>query len=209
MEYKTHKVGGLCAGAIASTVLTSQFAATSYPLTNPVMIGTVITVVSATVGSLLPDIDHSNSYISRKNPLVAFVVKIFLSLSQLITNILLFFCPWISKERKKNILSGMEHRGIFHTLLMTVGIYFLSGYIISLFKGFPYGECVQIGIVAGYLSHLLVDMMTVGGVMLLYPLITYKFRWPFLKLRTGENEGLGKLIIIVISAILLFLIIKM
>lgn len=196
MQYKTHRLGGMCAGAVtAAAIYGDKY---SFISSNEYLIPATFTLIAAgAIGSLIPDIDHSNSYVSRRNPILAALVKLLLDFSKLVTNILLFFCFWISKKRKREILSGMEHRGIFHTILMTLAIYLLFGIIANILP--TYGELIQIGITVGYLSHILVDMLTKSGVMLLYPIVTKKFHWPFIRLTTGKHEAVATLIILAIS----------
>lgn len=206
MEYKTHRYGGMCAGAIASSYI---YGIKYLNYFNPqafnteAVIGTAVLIASGAIGSLIPDIDHSNSRISRDNRLLSIITQLFLGISRAITSIILFFCFWISKRRKNEILSGMEHRGIFHTLLMTFAIYLLFGFICQ-FIPF-YGKLIQIGVTVGYLSHILVDMLTKGGVMLFYPIITYKFHYPFIRLTTGKHEIIAAIIITLVTITSIFL----
>ena len=53
---------------------------------------------------------------------------------------------------------------------------------------FPYLNCI-IGIVIGYLSHILMDAMTDNGVPLLWPLTKKKFS--LMKLKTNRDEWIA------------------
>lgn len=55
MQGKTHIIGGVAAGLLV----------TKYAELNP-----LITVGAATIGALLPDIDHGQSKLSRSNPIL-------------------------------------------------------------------------------------------------------------------------------------------
>lgn len=191
MQYRAHRFGGMCAGAISSAAIygTSYLNFLSSGLNNNAVLGTVILVAAGAAGSLTPDIDHPNSRVSKDNRILSFIVNLFLGLSRGITNLLLALCFWIPARRKNEILSGMGHRGIFHTLAMVVAIYFLFGFVANFIP--LYGRLIQIGFTAGYLSHLLIDMLTKGGVMLLYPFITHKFHWPVIRLTTGKHEAIA------------------
>lgn len=207
MEYKTHKLGGLCAGAIAASVYLPKLTQTDFININlELFIPISAMIVAGAIGSAIPDIDHPNSHVSRKNPLISLIVQLFLGMANLFTTILLFLCFWIDNNRKAAIKSGMGHRGIFHTLVMGLAIFYVSG-LLAYLNAF-YGHIVQIGLTAGYLSHLLVDMMTTGGVMLFYPIITFHFRWPLLNLKTGKNETLGKILILLVGIITVYLLYK-
>ena len=59
-----------------------------------------------------------------------------------------------------------RHRGIFHTILFAI--------FISLIIAF-YHKWAAIGFFAGYILHLLLDMLTKSGVRLLYPFSSQKF----------------------------------
>lgn len=206
MEYRAHRLGGMCAGAILAT---SIYGTRYFSLENPdykVAIGTLVLVTAGAIGSLMPDIDHPNSYISKQSPILSFFVKIFLGLSRIVTKIILSLCFWISKRRKEAILAGTNHRGIFHTLLMVIAMYFLFG-LIGMFIP-DYGRLIQLGFTGGYLSHIMVDMLTKGGVMLLYPIVTVKFHWPFIRLTTGKHEGIAMVIIIFTTIISILYLLK-
>lgn len=74
MNYETHKVGGICSGIIASTVLFSN----NFGVTE--LLSSAIIISSATVGSLAPDIDHPTSKVGRKfvlKPISKFINKTF------------------------------------------------------------------------------------------------------------------------------------
>ena len=155
---------------------------------------------SSLLGSLLPDIDHPQSKISKKNPILAALVNLILVIGKTITQLILLLCFWMSKKRKEQILRGFEHRGIFHTLLIAVLLYLCLALLPSY-----WGRAIQIGLVSGYISHLLMDMLTVSGVRILYPIITKSFHWPFIRLHTGNkaHEMIARIIFIVITILVL------
>lgn len=69
MQYKTHQIGGICAGIIAAVSMVPE------PYT-PVAVGTMsVIVLSSAVGSVLPDIDEPNSIAGRKVWLIAKIIK--------------------------------------------------------------------------------------------------------------------------------------
>lgn len=193
MQRRSHEVGGMCAAAITAAALVGG------PHGTALDVG--IITVSAIFGSILPDIDHPNSYVSRKNPILAAACNLFMVIGRTITQMILFLCFWISKKRKEAILKGFEHRGVFHTILMVALLYLLIGLI-----PLDIIPLIQIGICAGYLAHLLMDMLTVSGVRLLYPIITVPFHYPLIRLHTGNkaHEWAARIIFIIATVGILY-----
>ena len=113
------------------------------------------------VGSLFPDLDHKDSYIS-KSPLFIFT---------------LFF-----------MMFGITHRGITHTFFfnalfagmiyaITTHISFLKEYSVFL---------TEVGALA-FLSHLIADSITKSGVNFLYPFSKKRFNTvpSLMRIKTG------------------------
>ncbi|MCL7461599.1 metal-dependent hydrolase [Pseudomonas sp. NW5] len=99
-------------------------------------------LAGATAGALLPDIDHPKSWLGRR-------------------------LPFISRP----IAAVFGHRGITHSLLAVVGL------ALALHYGWAHGYVgsdewglVAVGLTVGYLSHILGDFLTHGGVPLFWPL---------------------------------------
>lgn len=74
-----------------------------------------------------------------------------------------------------DIVLGLKHRGITHTLFSLAVLYFLSR------LAFPYP--ISLFMPAGYASHLLADMLTPVGVPLFAPVNWNAIR--FARIRTG------------------------
>lgn len=81
---KTHRLGGIMIGSLTPIIIENTL---NIPIDN-LMIFTSVTMIGGAVGSLLPDLDHPNSIISKKLKPVSKVVREF-----------------------------AHHRGITHTLL--------------------------------------------------------------------------------------------
>lgn len=195
MQWKSHRIGGMCAGAVTAAMVVGV----------PDTIGEIILtggiVAVSSIGSLLPDIDHPNSKISRENKLASSIINVGMQISRVITQILLFFCFWISKKRKEQLLKGFEHRGIFHTLLMILLLYLLLG-LVPLNNNI--WSSIKFALLFGYLSHLLMDMLTVSGVKLFYPFINHSFHLlPVVRLHTGNqvHENIAKAIFIIVTIV--------
>ena len=61
MNGYTHKIGGTCAGLLATSLaLNAPYSPEKFIVAGTIMAGSI-------VGSLLPDIDHKNSTISKKH----------------------------------------------------------------------------------------------------------------------------------------------
>ena len=74
MNNKTHKIGGICSGLIASTMLFSNNVGVEGVLSSALIVS------GATIGSLAPDIDHPESKVGRKfilKPISIFINKVF------------------------------------------------------------------------------------------------------------------------------------
>lgn len=136
MLARTHFLGGIAAG---------------------VLTGTPVNVIISGVSSLLPDIDHANSWIGRRTPVVSWGIQ---------------------------ALFG--HRGIMHSLLGAL----LVGWLVPVLVGY-FGFSISWKVVlAGYLSHLVLDTLTPSGVPWLWPL-SWKIAVPLV--RTGG--GLEKVVV--------------
>lgn len=136
MLYKTHVLGGLALGYLV-------FTKTNF-LVGDIMESKTLLIASGglVVGALLPDIDHGNSYISKKlKPISKFTSKYF------------------------------RHREFTHSILgaglMTVFLDFILKKI-----GFQdtYRTVFIQSILLGIISHIFLDMLTPAGVVLFYPL---------------------------------------
>ena len=155
MRKPTHIMGGVASGVVTSSLLldSAPMQEASIPL------GISAIMAGAFVGSVLCDIDHPNSFIGRKFPVISHLIRF-----------------------------AFGHRGATHTLLFALlvsvltalpSLYFLDG-IASVAM-----MLLSIGLFAGILSHLLLDALTVTGVPLLYPFSRKMFRIG--RFRTGST----------------------
>lgn len=148
MRYKTHALGGLLFGVTTMPFL-------SIPLFS---VEGVIWLSGSVLGSLLPDIDHPNSYIGKRLKPLSFAIN-----------------------------KTFGHRGITHTLLFVFLISFLF-WLLSLFLipsslTFLFYSFF-VGCVIGIVSHLVLDMSTKSGVPLFYPIS--KKNISILPIKTGS-----------------------
>ena len=109
---------------------------------QPQALGAAWVLGGALVGALLPDIDHPKSWLGRRLPLLS------LPLSAI-----------------------FGHRGITHSLLAVVGVVWALQQALTQWNAIHHGHWhwVGVGVAVGYLSHLLGDFATHGGVPWLWP----------------------------------------
>lgn len=165
MTWKTHMMGGALAGALFVENISTPFSNTQ----------SIILMGAAAIIALLPDVDEKESKAGKALPLI--------SHSMAATNRVLRIRAYFAKGRKKRELyekaRNAEHRGILHYLIawITLSVILIGIFGTSLFLAneinplFILAACVGASI--GYLSHLLLDMIS-GRIALLYPLYKRK-----------------------------------
>ncbi len=141
----------------------------SVDILDPINLG----VISAglILGSLIPDLDHKNSYISNKAK----------SLS--------FFTSRLFK-----------HRGFTHSILGTLIFYYILNYFLpklSLYIDIFYLDIFKWALIIGFISHIILDMMTPGGVVLFYPIIDKRIRLVNIKKDKNKYKILDKMVFLV------------
>lgn len=95
----------------------------------------------------------------------------------------------------------LKHRGITHTLITSIVV---SGITYLLTFSFP----ISIGLLIGYVSHLIGDMFTVSGVPILAPFSKKKFRFPIHysmgKVKRNDTHPLESIIFILSILVILY-----
>lgn len=163
MKGITHSLGGVMAGV-------ALVACSTPDLTTVEGIGTAVSAIGvATLGSLLPDIDHQHSTVSKKFRLLSFLYRIVSVLGKLFR------------------LDVFEHRGVMHTLVVPI-ILLISSFVV---KDATVKYLLIAGLV-GYLSHILLDGFNPMGVPLFSPFYNLKIRFLPKKIcvRTGSASEL-------------------
>lgn len=147
MNYITHTIGGVGAGLL---VLTAASCGTNEVAQAAIMSGAVI-------GSLFPDIDHQQSYISHKAPVASLAVS-----------------------------TMFKHRGFLHSpvFILLAGILLTAGSR-AMLSGSQLQMANQfiIGFIPGMLSHIILDTFNKQGIPWLWP---YKKRFRLLPIRTDS-----------------------
>lgn len=172
MNNRTHKIGGVCAGLIASTMMFSN------NLGLEGIVSATLIVSSSVIGSTAPDIDHPESKVGRK-PLLKPISKI------------------ISK--------CFGHRTITHSLVTAVLLFICLLSSTLLFTGvlnYVYSNIV-VGFCIGWISHLILDLLTVKGIPLFYPFVKKKYR--ILKFKTNRDEEFVSILTIFFTGILIIM----
>ncbi len=148
MNYITHGIGGVGAGLLMASVLGSK----SPELVQPVMLS------GAVIGSLFPDIDHHQSYIARKIPMISVIVSSVFKHQGFLHSPLFL------------ILAGIVTVGISNTMLMgeqqSTANLFLFGFLPGIF------------------SHIVLDTLNIQGIPWLWP---SKKRFHILSIRTNSG----------------------
>ena len=210
MMGKTHIAGALASWALVYPLLAKTSLATLTPQ-NVIVIA--VSLGGTVLGGLLPDIDHPGSTIDRDlfgplgkthiGELLGGVLLIGMSLSfripalresifhsPILQSTLTYYTPWISPVLGVLgailvVVASMKHRGITHSLLGMAlflwGIDTLFGLIPILI---PWRTVLMLVCGAGYLSHLLLDLVA-HGVPLFYPLTKKRISLPF-SINTGS-----------------------
>lgn len=149
---KTHQIGGACSVIVLGSFLFPP------PLSPAMLLYGGVMVAGSTLGSLLPDIDHTQSKISQKAKITSHVVS-----------------------------RMMGHRGWTHTLLVfglvTAILFFIVSQIETAQLLLYYAA---LGVSVGYLSHLLLDALTVSGIPAFKPFSDKMIR--FARFKTGESD---------------------
>ncbi|MCL2526778.1 MAG: metal-dependent hydrolase [Defluviitaleaceae bacterium] len=206
MTGKTHKVIGIATG-IAFSIYGLRHG-------NP---AAILGMVSAPMAAMLPDIDHGSSRIGKTRKIaanlvvalaiVALVVSAWSyswyieSYRTLVLTLLIVAAPitalfWLSQTKWGRSTIGFvtKHRGIMHTLLLPIFMFFAVGFINEI-----YFRILVLGALVGYLSHILADCLTAKGCPVLFPITRRNFS--LLKITTGsvqEKVCAGVLVTIII-----------
>lgn len=166
---RSHITTGVCVGLLASSFEPNL--QQIEPLTQGLFL------IAVAIGSLLPDIDHPQSIISRQIPIIGGIIGRLVS-----------------------------HRGFFHSILGTVIVFSLLWVvrldIASLFNATS--ETINLmwfGALIGYINHIVGDMITISGVKVFYPL-RFNIGVPLIRTNSiGEN-----LIVVIFMAFTFFIV---
>lgn len=139
MNKTTHIIGGVTAGIAVNQYIVPKITATSTPES---FIGVASVMAGAFLGSVLPDIDHKNSFIGRRLKVISFALH-----------------------------HTVGHRGLTHSPLFIIALSTILSLFVLQLSGFTklISFLFVLGLFFGMLSHLIMDSLTKGGIPLLYP----------------------------------------
>lgn len=210
MMGKTHIAGALASWALIYPLLAKTSLFTLTPQ-NTIMLA--VSLGGSVLGGLIPDIDQPGSTIDRDlfgplgkthiRELLGGILLLGISLSMRIPALMAHvFRMAVNQGTLTNylpeislvlgvlgamlvVISSMKHRGITHTLLgMSLFLWGIDTIISYMPILAPWRTALLFFSGAGYLSHLLLDLVA-HGVPLFYPVIKKRISLPF-SIRTGS-----------------------
>lgn len=146
MTGTTHRLGGAAIGIITADLLIGN----AHPALQ------AATIAGAILGSLIPDIDNPRSSISCKWRLLRMIIGIFQSIVRGLAALL-------PHKKEQYVRSVIGHRGISHSLTMCAIVSILLYFLCQLFHTASFIKYFFLGIPAGMVSHILLDMLAGGS----------------------------------------------
>ena len=204
MSGEQHKIVGIGVGIACSY----------YAMNNGCTSDAIMIAVASAVGCWLPDMDHDRTKLGRKRAavtntvgnivnfglyagIVCCIVLAFLMVFGLVSSSFkletlgLAIGTFIVIIVIKNAISNSntykwvtKHRGLMHTLIPLIPLYCLTFVSAS---GIWYFSVI--GLMVGYMSHLLSDCTTTDGCPLFFPLSREPFRIPIFNTEKKQAAG--------------------
>lgn len=203
MNYKAHRLGGVCAGIIAGIYLTET------PTVNSIPVFYTLAVASG-IGSLLPDFDQPDSYAGQMiYPVSKLINAIFGHRKLLHSPAWTILVIWAMYYGLKFIPPSWLLPIILvftfasfilfgdHPKLFLPWLAFTAVVMIQIYSFFPkevFYNLLVMGLSIGIVSHLLLDMMTVSGIPLFFPFSTRGIS--IAKFKTNRHEFIVCVIIL-------------
>lgn len=183
MTGKTHIIGGFTA---ATASLYAAAVSGICPEESYSIISCGVYILSSCVAAPVPDIDEKNSMIGRRS----LIISTLFAMVQFFLKLLIFFSFGKTKRRLKEKARTIMHRGFTHYLLTwtALSVFILvCGAILYCTYDSSIILAIVFGMSTGYLSHLLLDLIS-GKIQLLAPfskkyigcrLFPYRSIWEF------------------------------
>lgn len=148
-NFKEHILFG-----IITALITINFLPSNLQLTTTEQLTTIIAVL---IGSVMPDIDHKNSYVYRATratlstgpATAAFIIMPFKITQNFAISIIIFITVYVLITKPK-----MKHRGITHTITFMLAI---TAFTTMMIRFYGQNPLLGLGIGLGISSHLLLD----------------------------------------------------
>jgi len=178
-----------------------------------------LALVTAPLAAMLPDIDHGSARIGKLRKLVAniavtavavaiviaawihgrFILENYTTMLMVGIGVVIptFFLFKLSQTKWVRETWGFvtKHRGIMHTLIIPICALIATFYIRE-----RYFLILTYGFLAGYVSHILADCMTIKGCPILFPLLRKNIK--FTKIKTGSSAEQVQATILIVVIIL-------
>lgn len=194
MTGKTHLAGGLTVG-LSTGIVTGLLNNDYLVLGNVAIPMAILAVIACSLGGILPDIDEPNAMVSNlpkksigmvnqtlRKKGVEGIVRALLSGILMLLNL-------VTRSLAGLVKGIVGHRGATHWMISGVGISVVFA-LIGLICGYP-----EFGLFLwfGYVSHILLDAMTLSGVEMWQPFNDRKVHLlpPGLRVRTGGLVDFG------------------
>ncbi|NCE98819.1 metal-dependent hydrolase [Emergencia sp. 1XD21-10] len=164
MTYITHTLGGALAGTAVITAIHSGDKVT-----------TAAIISGAVIGSLLPDIDHTRSKVSRSSA--------------------------AAQITSYAVSAVTKHRGVLHTPLFLLLLALILGAAINVLQDDDLALIawsLYFGLLPGMLSHLMLDTCNPSGIMWLYPFSNKK-----MSVLSIKTSSMGEAVVAVVLAVIL------
>lgn len=165
MNGKTHQLVGLTGGVITSALMIQTGVFQPYDC--------LALLAMSSVGSYLPDIDHTGSTAGKRAPILSYPIH---GISKLFS-LLYRKTKWSIFDK---ISEMFAHRGIFHSplfwILIFIPMFMFVPPLIVVNWIRPLVVCGIIGLALGIGLHLFADMLNPTGIPLFMPIINHKFR---------------------------------
>ena len=193
MTGKTHQLIGLACGLTAATILNKT------NVLNPM--GAIAFIAGCSVGSLIPDVDHTGSIAGKKVFFLSYPIK----------GLFMLF-RFLHKKTRWKIFSKLSemftHRGICHAPLLWILLFtplylLIYNYLGSVQLVQTIAYALVSGLFIGTIMHIFADMFNPTGVPILMPIINRKFR--VAHLTTGSKGEVGLRVCLVLLNVLLIL----
>ncbi|KAB2952136.1 metal-dependent hydrolase [Heliorestis acidaminivorans] len=173
MLWKTHALAGASLGVFLSNHLdTASPMPSLVGITVEPYVILTIGAMAGALGSLLPDIDQPNSKVGSK----------------------FFMLPTLLKVT-------IGHRGPTHSIVGAVTVSFLVWLLLSMIYPLT-NMALYVLLLAGYISHLVLDSLNPQGVAWLWPVTSKKFRIPMF-----DTGGVGESLIVIPSLVVLLILV--
>lgn len=181
MNGRTHLAGGLLAGVAAASAL---------HLSLPFIVG-------AALAGPLPDVDHPGSMYGRFVPLPGVMVRN--CRVEAYHRGPLFGASRMGGRAGRELPGGkiLWHRGPTHSLFFAVAASIVAAIVPMIFGAAP-SPAIGLGVFAGCLSHLALDLLNMMGLQILWPFRrkAVRFKWPRVRVGSlGERVVFGLLLL--------------